>query len=200
MYSAADGTEVRACQVVAAPIPGKSFAVVDHSGLLCPIFSDSACARALNLRPDTVLHYAAAMTPQIELAVAQCSSAVHVGVWGAAVEMSSMCAGKSCARMRAATRRRCLSTFFRPLRAQDVVSTHVSHSRRPISSQYRAAARSASSCSARRYVRCRAPIQVRLAGAKTSEHVLCKSNSRCGCAATLSDRQARGTHAGCFSI
>lgn len=91
--SAADGVEVHAFQVVAAPIPGKSFAVLDHNGPVCPIFSESACARALKLRPDTVLHYAAAMTSQIELAIAQCGSAVHVGVWGAAVEMSTMCAG-----------------------------------------------------------------------------------------------------------
>lgn len=96
---ATDGVEVHACQVVAAPIPGKSFAVVDHNGPVCPIFSESACARALKLRPDTVLHYAAAMTSQIELAIAQCGSAVHVGVWGAAVEMSTMCAGHAVRRM-----------------------------------------------------------------------------------------------------
>ena len=100
--SAADGVEVQACQVVAAPIPGKSFAIVDHNGLACPVFSESACARALKLQPDTVLHFSATMTPQIEHAIAQCGRAVHVGVWGAAVEMSTMCAGMTFAHALAA--------------------------------------------------------------------------------------------------
>jgi len=41
-----------------------------------------------------VLHYSASMTCGIQHAVALCHSAVHVGVWGAAVNMSSTCAGK----------------------------------------------------------------------------------------------------------
>jgi hypothetical protein len=95
---AEDGVEVRASQVVGAPIPGKSFAIVDHDGCTSPNFGDSACARALDLLPDTVLHCSTAMTPQIEGAIQHCGSAVHVGVWGAAVEMSSMCAGEESAR------------------------------------------------------------------------------------------------------
>jgi hypothetical protein len=91
--SAADGVEVHASQVVEAPKPGKSFAIIDHNGIVSPIFSESARARALALRPDTVLHYSAAMTCDIRHAIALCESAVHVGVWGAAVEMSSMSAG-----------------------------------------------------------------------------------------------------------
>jgi hypothetical protein len=54
------------------------------------------------LQPDTVLHFSATMTPQIEHAIAQCSRAVHVGVWGAAVEMSTMCAGMTFAHALAA--------------------------------------------------------------------------------------------------
>jgi hypothetical protein len=83
--------------VVAAALPGKSFAVIDHIGFVGAEFS--ACTRALALQPDTVLHYAAAMTPDIQRAL--CDGAVHVGVWGAAVELSSMSAGEAASRARA---------------------------------------------------------------------------------------------------
>ncbi len=91
--TAADGVTVEASQVVGSKLPGKSFAVIDHSGFVGTEFG--ACARALALQPDTVLHYAAAMTLEIERALRLCESAVHVGVWGAAVELSSMSAGKA---------------------------------------------------------------------------------------------------------
>jgi hypothetical protein len=92
---AADGVEVHASEVVAPPTPGKSFAIIDHNCCVPPVFTESACARALQFQPNTVLHFSPSMTPGVQTAVEFCPLAVHVGVWGAAVEMSSMCAGKS---------------------------------------------------------------------------------------------------------